>query len=1044
MKRNIPVALLFGWLALSVGPSIVAQTVAGGPAATIEGRVLNTSNNEYVERARVTVEGTSLETFTDSAGQFRLVNVPAGAAKVTVFFTGLELQGATVHLAAGETVRRDFKLSPAQKGGEVDKSGIVRLSEFVVGARREMDGAAIAINEQRFASNMKNVVTVEEFGTVAEGNVAEVLKFLPGVTIDYGAGDASTVSIGGAPSAYVPVTVGGFALATAASSGTSRSVQFEQFSINNIARIEVLHSPTPESAGSALAGSVNLVTRSAFERSKPVLNYSAYFMMRDAEKSLRKTPGPFDKHTYKIRPGFDFSYIRPINERLGVTLSAGHNSQYGPQDFISPLWVGAAAPTNPAGGLPDTTPDKPYMTQLTVKDGTKLITRSNIGTTVDYKLSRDNRVSLSFLFAEFENEFRNRQQVYQVNRVSPGNFSPSFTHGDPGVGEVRYSNGANRKFTKSYMPTLSFRHDGPIWKADAGAGYSHALNQYTDTQDGFMKGVGSRRTGVTVWFDDIFYLRPRTITVRDGATGALVDPDKITTYAFNTATSTNRLSTDGLRSAFANLTREFDVRGLPLAMKAGLDFTEQTRDIRTQDRAFTFVGADGRATTTPTDPLGSDDSAAIIRDESFVGRYLPYGFGRPEWTSYEKAYQLFVDRPDYFLGNANNDYRSAVNGSKFAREAVSSAYLRGDLSLLNRRLKFVGGLRGEQTNVKAEGPLTDITRNYQRDASGRVILANGNPVLIVPTTDALGVSQRTLLDRGQKTNKEYLRLFPSLNASYNVRENFIARAAYYQSIGRPDFNQYAGGLTLPDTERAPAQNNRIAVNNAGVKAWTARTFKVRLEYYMQPVGQFTVSAFRRDYENFFGTVATQATPEFLQHFGLDAATYGAYEVQTQFNLPSTLRTTGMDFDYKQVLTFLPHWARGVQVFANASTTRVIGPASANFLGYIPRSGSLGASLTREKFNLRVNWNFRSRARRAEITGRGIEPGTFEYRNSRSLMDLQGDYNLTPRFALFFNMRNVGDVPEDVERLGPSTPEVAQFRQRENWGALWTFGVKGSF
>jgi hypothetical protein len=60
------------------------------------------------------------------------------------------------------------------------------------------------------------------------------------------------------------------------------------------------------------------------------------------------------------------------------------------------------------------------------------------------------------------------------------------------------------------------------------------------------------------------------------------------------------------------------------------------------------------------------------------------------------------------------------------------------------------------------------------------------------------------------------------------------------------------------------------------------------------------------------------------------------------------------------------------------------------------------------------------------------------------MDIQGDYNLTKQFALFFNMRNVGDVPEDVERLGPSTPEVAQFRQRENWGALWTFGVKGSF
>ena len=45
--------------------------------------------------------------------------------------------------------------------------------------------------------------------------------------------------------------------------------------------------------------------------------------------------------------------------------------------------------------------------------------------------------------------------------------------------------------------------------------------------------------------------------------------------------------------------------------------------------------------------------------------------------------------------------------------------------------------------------------------------------------------------------KKYLRLFPSLNASWNLRENLVARAAYYSSVGRPDFNQYAGGVTLP-------------------------------------------------------------------------------------------------------------------------------------------------------------------------------------------------------------------------------------------------------
>ena len=37
-----------------------------------------------------------------------------------------------------------------------------------------------------------------------------------------------------------------------------------------------------------------------------------------------------------------------------------------------------------------------------------------------------------------------------------------------------------------------------------------------------------------------------------------------------------------------------------------------------------------------------------------------------------------------------------------------------------------------------------------------------------------------------------------------------------------------------------------------------------------------------------------------------------------------------------------------------------------------------------------------------------------------------------------------DYPDDNEVAGPSTPPQAQFRQRTDIGALWTFGVKASF
>lgn len=349
---------------------------------------------------------------------------------------------------------------------------------------------------------------------------------------------------------------------------------------------------------------------------------------------------------------------------------------------------------------------------------------------------------------------------------------------------------------------------------------------------------------------------------------------------------------------------------------------------------------------------------------------------------------------------------------------------------------------------KGEGPRTDQSLNLQRDARGELVLGpDGRPVAIIPATDPLGVSKLTYLERASRSDKEYIRFFPSLNASYNVRDNLIARAAHYYSIGRPDFVQYVNGITLPDTSLPPAQNNRITVANAGIKPWQARTTNVRLEYYFGGVGQISFGAFRRDFENAFGGGLLRATPEFLALYGLDEATYGEYDVSTQVNVPGVVRMTGIDFNYKHVLSFLPHWARGVQLFANGSAQRAKGPSRGSFAGsdYVPRSGSWGLSLTRERFNARVNWNYRGRSRQEMVAaGRSIESGTYNWSMARLSTDLLGEYYFRKNIALFANLRNIGAVPQMVEIYGPSTPPVARLRSRLDTGSLWTFGLKGTW
>src|SRR5439155_19854186 len=116
-----------------------------------------------------------------------------------------------------------------------DASGPIRLDRFVVNTTKEMDGAAIAINTQRFAPNVMNVVAADEFGAVAIGNVGEVLRAVPGISITPGGlGAAYTIGINGVPPDNVPIMIGGFNLANAAG-GTARAVGANQISINNTA-----------------------------------------------------------------------------------------------------------------------------------------------------------------------------------------------------------------------------------------------------------------------------------------------------------------------------------------------------------------------------------------------------------------------------------------------------------------------------------------------------------------------------------------------------------------------------------------------------------------------------------------------------------------------------------------------------------------------------------------------------------------------------------------------------------------------------------------
>src|SRR5687768_14210245 len=362
--------------------SLPAQTAGTG---TISGRVQNEATGQYLNNARVTIKGTDLTTFTDETGTFRIGGVPAGSAVIETFYSGLDPTAVTVPVTAGQNTERDINLT--NKAAYGDRSGTVKMEAFVLAASKVTEGEALATNEQRFAANIKNVVATDAFGDVTEGNVAEFMKFLPGVTVEYSDASPNAVAIRGFDPNMTAVSVDGAQLANASGSAANRSFLFTQVSINNTSRIEITKVPTPSSPADGISGTVNMVSKSAFERSRAQFNYRYFLSASSDGMQLEKQPYPTDQYISRIKPGFDFDYTLPITKNFGIVFTGLSSKQWNEQNISTMTWNTSAAGTG-------ATPSRPYLQSHQIIDAPKWYERHSTSLKADWRITPNSVLSI--------------------------------------------------------------------------------------------------------------------------------------------------------------------------------------------------------------------------------------------------------------------------------------------------------------------------------------------------------------------------------------------------------------------------------------------------------------------------------------------------------------------------------------------------------------------------------------------------------------------------------------------------------------------------
>ena len=1008
---------------VSTSPTSVG---ASGDTGVIEGRVYNATTGVYVNNARVAVEGQRLETSTDEHGYFILSRVPAGNANLRVAYTGFPAQTQAVTVAAGQRVEANITLRSADTGDTV------RLDAFQVAATRDMAASDIAVNEQRYAAEIKNIVSTDSFGDIADGNVGEFTKYMPGVTLNRSGSDGLTMSIGGVPPSGTPITLDGMGIASATGSNANRQVEFENIAVGSLARVEVSRSQNPDSPANAIGGSVNLVSRSSFERSRPTYMVRTYLSFRGDDFSFEKEPGPFQNKEYVFLPNLEMSAVVPVTRNFGFTASALVTRTFNNGPGITQDWVPTVAAQS--ANFPATTPDNPYLARYRLQERPKITGRNTLSLSADWRVRPSDVLTLGFQYSYHRQEFWVRQLNFDTGRVE--SFGPNFTQGAAGAGFVQILTDAREKNNTTWAPSFRYKHDGPVWQWQIGGAYSAASNNYSN--EGYFLGNNAYFRGVTVRFEGLTIDHPSIVSVKD-ATGRDVDPYNLSNYRLETVSVQNFNSAAIVRTLNGHARREFDLV-LPVTVKAGADLRSEHRDLRRPTYGTSFVGADRVART-------ADDSAAQWFDPSYSQRDLIFG-PRMQWFDLDQVGGAYRQHPEYFTNNetdAVNAYRSSVTTSQVITETILAPYLRLDTTLLAGRLQVTGGVRYERTEDDGNGPLIDPTRIYQRNASGQIVRDSaGRPVVAAPLATLAG-SQLAYIERGARAKKSYDDFFPSINATYKVRPNLLARASYGRSFNRPDFGNILPSMNLPDTE---STSRTITATNPTLKPWYADSYGVALEYYFNEpaTGVLSARAYRRDIKDFWGTSLLPASDEILAPYGIDPATYGealGYFVSTTRNVGAA-RVTGTEFDYRQNLLFLPHWARGLTVFGNVTLQRTQGSQQASFTGFVRKTFNWGVTFSRERFTARLAVNHRGRIDQGRVTNAGTEPNTITYLQARAIADVSLEYRFTRRYSAFVTGRNVNSGNEDTVTYGPSTPHDRIIRGRINYGATWYVGVKGTF
>ncbi|WP_446743851.1 TonB-dependent receptor [Silvibacterium acidisoli] len=846
------------WMAAS--PAL-AQSALG----IVQGTVVDAAG-AAVPGAQLELLPAHIKGITDSQGDFRLPDVPAGSYTVTVTYVGFSPVSAPVTVAAGQTISLPLKLSVANN------------SEQILVSASRPHGEAEAINETRVADNIKEVMPSEVIRSLPNANVADAIGRLPGVTLYRIEGEGVYIQVRSTEPRLTNVTVDGITIP--APEPTVRQVRLDVIPSDMVDSIEMNKTLQANMDGNGIGGSVNLRTKEAGDK-----------LILDTYSDGGYTPILDGVGSYDL--GGTVGKRFGLNKRLGLLGNAVMDYNGRGIDNIQP------------GLDPLSTFAAPFYDNNTIREYRYDRTRYGFDGSADFRLTNDTTLYAHGFYSDLK-DYGDKWYYEPVSTAIGG------TAADPVYPSETTKSSSPKFYTSNKRPNASVAtlilggrtvHNDSLWLYQISASRSYEQDSAGNPKADFS-WVGS-----TVFCNYVPSMQndpnhPHFGNCDNSADSPLLNGANWQFKDITTSTGINAQLNLTAQTSWEHGYRWAEHNG---TFEAGFKFTNGHQ---TQDATETVY--DSFPSNAPLmTSLASDFSSTNY----YGGHYFGGHYGQVSDFTKTQAFTLanysgFVDQQKTAADTYPNLFHTV--------EQITAGYLMNSVDF--GRLHVNTGLRIEATrdltfgyNVNFFGTYKD--GSYSGGSSSAVCPGNKAPVAPQPGN--------CYTYTGVNNNPSYVDFLPSVQLRYALTQDANVRAVYARGIARPDPYQ----LVPYVTEDSTASPISVLIGNPNLRTEHANNYDLLFEDYLHPLGLVQAGFFFKQLDapqvevtipsninlaNFPAGYFPTSIQQVIEQYPGDAV--------TQYTNGKNAYLYGFEMSFQQHFSYLPGFLSGLGVTANYTYT----------------------------------------------------------------------------------------------------------------------------